>query len=313
MRTDTGTPTRNEDTPHGPTDARGRVSHHTVPPSPAVPHRPRRHARHTRHARKRLRHQLPLPLPLHRLRALLMCRRRRLRRGRIGRRRLRARRRLLRRMRRTRLPLRGLRLLAPARRTPRPARAALAVLRRGLGGRLRPPGCRRVRRSRTRHGLPRLGRPAVRAPPPGKPAMSTAARRPPVRRLTTVPSRRVRRPGLGPVVPHAHAAGGRNDGHDRGNQTNRYVQGAHGQPPPTAGSRSPPAQLPAPTRRHARPTTRRHRRSHPHPGSGRTRPRLHPYPHPTQEAGPHPHPPRTREAEPHPYPSACSRSSSIPK
>ncbi|MFE4409087.1 hypothetical protein ACIQFZ_31375 [Streptomyces sp. NPDC093064] len=43
----------------------------------------------------------------------------------------------------------------------------------------------------------------------------------------------VRRPDRAAgVLPHAHAAGGGGDGGDRGGETDGYVQGAHGQPPP---------------------------------------------------------------------------------
>ncbi|MFI1164729.1 hypothetical protein ACH4UM_14140 [Streptomyces sp. NPDC020801] len=67
----------------------------------------------------------------------------------------------------------------------------------------------------------------------GVPDDAAGHRRSSLRGVTDPLSRGVRRPG--PAVgglPHAHAAGG--DGHsgDRGSETDGYVQGAHGQPPP---------------------------------------------------------------------------------
>ena len=63
-------------------------------------------------------------------------------------------------------------------------------------------------------------------------------------------------PGVSAVLAHAHAAGGGGDGHDRGGQTDGYVQGAHGQPPPEGSRRGVrPCPTPAAHKRTRAPST----------------------------------------------------------
>lgn len=181
-------------------------------------------------------------------RGLRVCRGRRLGGGRSGRRR---RGRVLRRLRRLGPGSRS-RTGRGGLRPGRPGRLRLRLLLPRLG--LRRGSAPVVLRRRGRP-VPVLGtvvprptglrrtvlfvtRPAL----PGATAAATRHRRTDVRRLTAPPLRGVRRPGparIVVVITDAHTSGTRRDGQGRGGQTDGYVHGAHGQPPPGRGQAVP--------------------------------------------------------------------------